>query len=307
MSRTIDFPEHLLTPQRLQLRGGRQLAWYEFGDPAGTPCLYTSGTPTSGTAGIFYHAAMRAAGIRWISLDKPGYGASDYQPGRRLLDWADDVSALADHLQLARFAVAGESGGGPHALALCHALPQRVSVGIVLSGLGPFQDASIRAGMHQTNRLMFWLAAHTAPLLWIPALAMRKTMRRTLDDPDHGWQDLQKKLAGMPVSDRAVYEDPKLRRLLVFAGYNALRHGPRAGVAEMKMLTQPWGFSLAEIKVPIHLWHGTADVNVPVAMGRYVASALPNCTSHIVEGAGHLMSLHHHAQIVAAIQSVPAK
>ena len=50
--------------------------------------------------------------MRLISVDRPGIGLSDPLPGRRLLDWADDVRELANALELRRFRVVGLSGGG---------------------------------------------------------------------------------------------------------------------------------------------------------------------------------------------------
>jgi len=37
-------------------------------------------------------------------------------------------------------------------------------------------------------------------------------------------------------------------------------------------------FRLQNIRVAVHLWHGEADANAPVAMGRYMATAIPNLT-----------------------------
>ena len=88
--------------QSLQLNDGRRLAWYEYGDPQGAPCIYTTGTPASGLTGVMYDAVARETGVRFISVDKPGYGHSDFLPGRRLVDWPRDVAALADHLDLSR-------------------------------------------------------------------------------------------------------------------------------------------------------------------------------------------------------------
>jgi hypothetical protein len=34
--------------------GGRRLSWYEFGDPDGSPVIYTAGTPVSGLGGGCY-------------------------------------------------------------------------------------------------------------------------------------------------------------------------------------------------------------------------------------------------------------
>ncbi|MFC3577430.1 alpha/beta fold hydrolase [Streptomyces yaanensis] len=73
--------------QTLRLSDGRRLAWYEFGDQAGTPCLYMPGTPEFGLAGGCYGAAADKAGVRWISIDIPGYGHSAPCPRRTLAQW----------------------------------------------------------------------------------------------------------------------------------------------------------------------------------------------------------------------------
>jgi pimeloyl-ACP methyl ester carboxylesterase len=109
----------------INLPDGRQLSWHEFGDPDGAPVIYTSGTPVSGLGGANYDQAARAAGLRWISPDKPGYGGSGYHRKRSLTSWADDLAELADQLGLDRFALAGESGGGPFTLAAARWPPSR--------------------------------------------------------------------------------------------------------------------------------------------------------------------------------------
>ena len=51
-----------------------------------------------------------------FTLERPGIGLSDPQPGRTLLDWPPDVAAFADAMRLDRFAVLGTSAGAPYAL-----------------------------------------------------------------------------------------------------------------------------------------------------------------------------------------------
>jgi pimeloyl-ACP methyl ester carboxylesterase len=48
----------------MTLPDGRRLCWHEFGDPGGTPVIYTAGTPVSGLCGGSYDEAARAAGLR---------------------------------------------------------------------------------------------------------------------------------------------------------------------------------------------------------------------------------------------------
>jgi len=147
---------------------GRRLAYRDAGDPAGIAVVSHHGTPGSR---LERHPdderLMAELGLRVITYDRPGYGGSDPHPGRRVADAAADVAALADHLGLARFAVVGESGGGPHALACSAGLGERVlRVGVVV-GSAPADDPDFDflAGMGQLNLDEFAAAAESEAAL----------------------------------------------------------------------------------------------------------------------------------------------
>jgi pimeloyl-ACP methyl ester carboxylesterase len=93
-----------------------------------------------------------------VTYDRPGYGRSDPQPGRRVVDAAADVAALADHLGLEGFAVLGGSGGGPHALACTAELGGRVRRTAVVAGVAPATMPGFLDGMMAFNRGQ-WSAA----------------------------------------------------------------------------------------------------------------------------------------------------
>jgi pimeloyl-ACP methyl ester carboxylesterase len=59
------------------------------------------------------------------------------------------------------------------------------------------------------------------------------------------------------------------------------------------------GFRLQDITAPVHLWQGTADKNVAPSMGRYQASAIPNCKATFCEAEGHLLIVSHIEEIAA--------
>ena len=290
-------PASQVTPQLLHLPDGRRLAWYEFGDPRGRPCIYTTGTPASGLMGLVYHEAERNAGVRWISVDKPGYGHSDFQPRRRLLDWPGDIEALAQCLRLERFAVAGESGGGPHALALAYALPRRISVVLLVSAMGPGHEDWVREGMNPLNRHLFWVARH-AP--WLLRWSLSR-MALNLRDPNRRARFMQKRLAILPPAERARVGEPETLNLQMEAALSAFRQGSSAAAQEMRLFTSKWGFRLEDISTPVVLWHGVEDASVPAEVARHMAAALPNCHSHFVEGAGHALSLEFAQAIVAEV------
>lgn len=260
------------------------------------PCIYIPGTPESGLAGGCYDASAEGAGIRWISVDKPGYGHSDAQPGRRLTDWPSDVAALADHLGLDRFAVVGESGGGPHALAVGHALPARVTVVILLASMGPVQAKGSWKGMRPTNVLMFWLARHAPPLLHVPLSFMSYVVRRARSVPKvSAWLD-----ATAPAADRVAASHAEYR-FRQFAAADAFRGGARPAVDELKLFARPWGFSPADLRVPVHLWHGGADVNVPFHIAVELGRQLPGVVTHFHERSAHNIGFDEREAVMQAI------
>jgi pimeloyl-ACP methyl ester carboxylesterase len=270
----------------MTLRDGRKLGWREFGDPSGAPCIYVTGITASGAAGRLYDVAASQAGVRWISVDKPGYGRSDFHPGRRLPDWPDDMAQLAGRLGLDRFAVAGESGGGPHALAVASYLADRVAVAIVIGGMGPWHEGRMRRGMKPEHYDVYDAARRFPRRLRQKLLALA----HTLDDPARRKQWLRAVVAAAPEADRALFRAfPQVLRIAIKAYREALRPGPAGAIQELRMFTQPWGFSLRSIRVPVYLWHGVDDVNVPITVARDMAARIPHCSAHFIENTGHAL------------------
>jgi pimeloyl-ACP methyl ester carboxylesterase len=117
---------------------GRSLTIAEWGDPDGFPVFMLHGTPGSRFDGQANESAYANVEARVITYDRPGYGGSDRFRGRRVVDSAADVSAIADGLGIERFAVTGGSWGGPHSLAVAARLPQRVTRAACIAGVAPF-------------------------------------------------------------------------------------------------------------------------------------------------------------------------
>ncbi|GAB3427647.1 alpha/beta fold hydrolase [Flindersiella endophytica] len=276
-----------MTPDLIALADGRRLGWYEFGDPGGAPVIYTAGTPVSGLGGAAYDEPARAAGLRWISPDKPGYGASDYQRKRSLAGWGADLATLAGHLGLDRFALAGESGGAPFTLAAAHQLTDRVSVVALVAAGGPMARAD-RVGMNVSARLMNWFARN-APALNTFRVA---SMRRALASPARR----KRLLASAPdaASNAAL-------ALELDAVADALRQGSRATVQELALIKRPWPFPLGEVRTPVHLWHGALDHNAPIAFARRLAAELPQATLHVSDSSGHDVGFDRSAEIMSVL------
>ena len=268
----------------IELPGERRLAYADHGDPAGTPILYFHGVPGSRLDASLLEDTYRELGVRLVAVDRPGFGASTHQKGRRLLDWPRDVTALADALGLERFAVAGYSSGGKYALACAHALPERLTAVAVVAGVGPPDTPGFRDGMGRNERLTMTLAVRARPL----ALAYWRMAKRMLDRrPDSFVAEFEKE-ASEP--DRAALEAPEFREALIATSREALRAGARGLVHDVAIQARPWGFRLEELSLPVRLWHGDRDEIVPPHHSRHAAQAIPDAELHTYPDEGHLLA-----------------
>ena len=278
----------------LELRDGRRLCFAEYGDPGGSPVLLFHGNPSSRLSWGLIPGSPFRPDLRLIAPDRPGFGGSDFQPGRRLLDWPDDVGELADSLGLERSAVLGASGGGPAALACASKIPERLTaVGLVGSPC-PTDAPGATEGMSRTNRTLFFLARHAPGLIRLNMAYLAYLARR-----DRLVERLVYKMADV---DQGMLRRREVRQYLSAGFAEAFRQGG-AGSAHEILINhgRPWGFSLEDIGIVVHLWQGEEDPSVPPSMGRYLARTLPNCEATFIPGAGHLWSLDHIREVLDAL------
>jgi pimeloyl-ACP methyl ester carboxylesterase len=252
----------------VELRDGRALGYEEWGPRDGYPVFGFGGTPHSGLDGLGPKSA-EAADVRLVIVDRPGYGRSDLQPDRTLLDWPADVSELADALEVDRFAVFGMSGGGPHAAACAYTLEERVSDLGLVSSPGPVWDRP---------QLRFSLPVHRQPLVDVAAGDPAAAARALLDD-------CRRRLADEPWPDDGVRPSAE--------GY----------ARDLFLLfVSPWGFAPEQIAVPTRIWHGDRDPAVPLAVAEFFERTIPESSLRVLPGEGHLLFKAHADEILAALR-----
>lgn len=278
--------------RRVVLADARRLVYNVYGDPRGRPVLYMHGFPGSRLeAGLTNGAAYRL-GLCVVAPDRPGLGRSDPVPRRRMTDWPQDAAQLADALGWDRFPVIGVSGGAPFALACASLLGDRVSRVAVVAGMGPPDAPRGTRGMRWFGRLELLLARHW-PVAARPLFrwAVAATLAHPYRSP--AWVD-----GRLPEADRRVLARPEIAHLFRDSVRESVRQGYSANLEGMRLLARPWGFRLDRIATPVRLWHGEADITVPVTMGRYVASRLGGCRATYYPDEGHFSLSVNHARAI---------
>ncbi|MBE0680740.1 MAG: alpha/beta hydrolase [Anaerolineales bacterium] len=272
--------------QQFQLPDGRRLGYDEYGPSDGKPLFYFHGSPSSRVESTLYinEELLLPLNVRLIAVDRPGMGLSDFQTNRRILDWSQDVIALANHLNMERFSILAYSLGGPYGLACAFAISERLhKVGIV-SGAALFNESELMNNINEGTRQYLTMPREKPWLSRLFLWMMLGVMPRIA--PNRFIAQANSLLAK---PDRPIVAaDPVFQQGFLRMLREALRQGTRGAFHESLLSVSDWGFRLQDIQIPINLWHGEADQNIPVEMARFAASAIPKCEAKYYPNEGHL-------------------
>ena len=227
--------------------------WYKDTGGNGIPVVFMHAATGSSRVWDYQIPAFTAAGYRLIAYDRRGWGRSEIvatgpQPGTG----ADDLQALMDHLKIDRFHLVATAAGSSVSLDYAVSFPQRLRSLVMANGaLGGFEDKDYQE------------------------------LGRRIRSPQ---------LDALP---------PELREL--GPSYRASNpEGTRRWI-ELERMSRPGGSTaqpqsvrnrimtsvLENIKVPVLLITGDADLLAPPPLLRFVAARLKNSESLIIPEAGH--------------------
>lgn len=284
-------------PASFRLPDGRVLSYYDLGDPQGTPVLLFHGTPGAAIGWAFADGPARELGVRALALDRPGIGASTFQPERRLLDYPPDVAAFADGLGIGEFAVLGWSAGGPYALACAARMPDRVTAAGCAAGASPLDEPGAMDDLNAHDRRIVTLGRRSPGVVRTLLAASAAAVRHA--------PGLTERWSAGQLSEA---ERDEYRRHLDVLGdrrffLDAFQQGARGVTEDYRIYGEPWGFDLSEIRVRVTLWNGDADSLVPLRHAELLAAGIPGSTLEVVQGAGHLLSYDHIGAELRALTS----
>lgn len=285
--------------QTIALRDERRLGFAEYGDASGKAVFHFNGSGGSRLEHPMDPSILSDLGVRLISTDRPGHGNSDPQPGRKLLDWPDDISQLADHLGIDKFYVEGWSAGGPHALACAYRLPERVSAGALISGLAPPDRPNPYEGLPIGMTALMMIARRVHPLVY---LFRRVAHRMFTGESENAGERLKSSFP--PEDQKAIDESGSADWLIenIREGYKQGWDGP---AQDDILINSPWGFRLEDISTRFDVWQGAVDKNVPLNQGQYQDKLLPNSHLTVLPDQAHLYLLTHWREVLEALIESP--
>jgi pimeloyl-ACP methyl ester carboxylesterase len=264
--------------QAIGLASGRTVGFADYGIADATAVLWCHGGPGSRLEPAYLRREASQAGLRLIGIDRPGYGLSAPQPGRTIAGWVPEALAVADHVGIGQFAVAGTSTGGAFALALAALAPERVLGVVACCSMTDARWPEGRATMSEPHVRAVWEAPDRAGALAAATDAHGEDGGKMRGDI----------AAVLSPSDLALFGDPGWMKEAM-AGFPAMfAHGLEGYTDDRLADGAGWvTFDVTSIQCPVTVLHGGSDRMVDVIHAHHTAAVVPGAKLVVFDDDGH--------------------
>lgn len=261
----------------VDLADGRVVGYADFGEPDGFPVLWCHSGPGSRLEPSWWVATGKSLGLRFIGIDRPGYGSSPPLPGRTIAGWVPDALAVMDHLQLDRFAVVGTSTGGAYALAVAALAPERVTAAVPCCSVTDMRDPECRALMSPLHSHAVWAAPDRG-----------SAIRAAEEAHGENGSRLVELATVLCPSDLAMYTDPAWVGVGRSQFSEWFRWGQQGYADDRLADGDGWiTFDVEAISCPVTVLHGGRDVLTSIEHARHTAALIPHADLAIYDDLGH--------------------
>lgn len=292
---SLEFP--ILQGSTYTLSDGRTMGYSETVHPeddttSPVPILFFHGIPGSR---LFVPPAIKLIkGIRWIILERPGFGLSTAKK-MSFLEWASDVEEFILNVIKSQVSIVAYSAGGPWALAVAYSYPNLIQKVALVSSISPHESSSY-AGMSFANKCA-WFSVYAAPSL--VRYLTHKDGKRNLEQV---FTDSRESISSFSACDQSIISRSDIELLFLISEYELVSRGQFESIAnEYALWGKSWGFSLSNLKVNIQIWHGKEDNATSIGMGRYLATHI-KCPLIEVEDGGHFLIFDYLPNIIEWIK-----
>lgn len=231
--------------QTILLPDGRSIAYRDHGPADGSPLIFLPGAGCGRLMRFGDDDLLAARGVRLISVDRPGLGASTADPGKTLATVAADLAHLIEAVASEPVPVVANSQGAPFGLALArHA---QVQVLVLVSPIDDVGHPATTALLGTPHR------GFVADVAADPATAEQQLRGFTAEDV------YRMVMSGYPDSGAPVYGSAEFQSMFAAALADGFSSGAAGYARDTVLATLPWPADLFDGHAPVTILYGADD------------------------------------------------
>lgn len=224
---------------------GRKIFFSVSGDESGLPVLFINGAGMDGTLS-FCSDLLKKSGIKLISLDRPGFGQSDFDENKSFESITNDISELLKKLKISKIDAVAFSQGAPFLYALCK--NELIAHAVVVSGQDDFQYVTTQKKISKDF------------LSFINSVCDEKNFIQNLEK--FSAADFYNFVVSTSSEiDKKTYLHPVFSNKFLRCLENGIGKSFQAYCQDLKLCLSPWPFNIEEIKTQIVHVYGANDTS----------------------------------------------
>lgn len=275
---TTDLAEDAVTDP-----SGRHVGYLARGPKGGRPVVYLHGAPGSRREQhLVPEEVLERFGVRLVSIDRAGYGATDPLAGGRPAR-VQDVLTVCDALGIEQFPMVAVSSGGSYALTLAALAPDRVTRVVLSSAQMPYDVDEAVGSMQESMRVE------------LPALRAGRSTH--LEDGyefarsvilDDAASALSGVVATLSAPERSWYAQQWVQEALTVDMQDGVRASIEGFLDDGLSSVRPFEVDVSTVRCPVRAVHGSIDDWEPLANLRRSLAAVPDTQLVVLDGLNHL-------------------
>ena len=263
-----------------------QIEYFQLGCSDGYPIFYFDAL--AGTAFDIsgypekYINHLNKLNVQIINVCRPGTFGSSFRKMDSLSNFAEEITAISDSLNIHRFSILSYSYGSGSALGVAHQLGDRVDRMVMAS---PNYAKYTPENWREMD--MFCQMTNFIGRKW-PDL-YRQLLHFYIRSVLQNWkQYIDRNISRTQCQDDVQYLScPQICKRSAELLAQRTMNSMDGFVQENYLNSQGWDFALSDIDVPVMIFHGELDNVSPVGAARTLTDELPNASLFLLENLGH--------------------
>ena len=259
---------------------GRDIIYLDEGNSNWQPVVFVGGSGTSGRVFAlleFLRSTRENLRLRFIAVERNGFGHTKFDDGLGYSDYAKDVEELLTHLDVDKFSLFAISGGGPYSAEIASRNPERLISVHLAAAITSLDSASALCATPAENLSFFT----ENPMVWF-GFAPDSAIHKIPGFQDAAFDDAARtfNMGGQVANPAALYHEFQL-------------------YCEQQTLPD-----LSLVHAPVFLYYGEVDTSAPIdphAIRWQSAYSSVETKERFYPDEGHDVQYRHYDQILTDI------
>jgi pimeloyl-ACP methyl ester carboxylesterase len=271
---------------------GRKITYKKVGDESGRPVVYFHGWGSAASSIFFDEEFLNRERVFLLLVNRPGYGGSELVKDYSMIDYADDVKDVLNHLQIKQADFLAWSNGGLFCQVFAYQFPQYISTLSLAASAIPLRNK-------ETGKVL--------PLRWkvlrklnmiAPILNRKfaKRMNKSWNGKIGRWI-LKYQHKYRSASSQFPLEE-QLKKQTVEGIGDAYRTMGWAEYLELNAMMKPFRLEEWNAPFPVYIWSGEKDNLWPFKTAAFLHEKFQGSRFQMVEGKGHFFFLECWEEII---------